>query len=134
MSKYLGSCLCGQVKFEIETNIEGFYLCHCKYCQKDSGSAHTANMFSKEAKLTWLSGEDRVKTFNLSPTRHTKSFCSECSSALPSWQLNGSMFVMPAGSFDTPISIRPSGHIFCSSRASWDKDLEHIQQFEKLPW
>jgi hypothetical protein len=71
---HLGSCLCQQTKFEIAGDFESFYLCHCKHCQKDTGSAHAANLFSTTAKLTWLSGETKVKSFNLVGTRHSRSF------------------------------------------------------------
>ena len=42
---YSGSCLCGEIRFEIEGEFELFYLCHCEYCRKDTGSAHAANLF-----------------------------------------------------------------------------------------
>lgn len=93
-----GSCLCGQVKYEIEGSFESFYLCHCSYCQKDTGSAHAANLFSSMAKLNWTAGKDKIKTFNLPSTQHTKSFCPECGSAVPNQQMNGKLLVVPAGS------------------------------------
>lgn len=50
--KHAGSCLCGEVHYEIEGAFERFYLCHCTHCRKDTGSAHAANLFSSSAKLT----------------------------------------------------------------------------------
>jgi len=81
--KYKGSCLCGEVTFEIEGEFENFFLCHCERCRKDTGSAHAANLFSSTAKLRWLSGEDKAKIFNYRSEGHIKSFCSNCGSALP---------------------------------------------------
>jgi len=81
-TKHRGSCLCGEVRFEIEGSFESFYLCHCEHCRKDTGSAHAANLFSSSARLAWLSGEERKKTFTLLGTRHTRSFCTTCGSAL----------------------------------------------------
>lgn len=132
-NKYLGSCLCGNVKYEVVGSFESFFLCHCKYCQKDTGSAHAANLFSSTSKLNWLSGEDSVKTFNLSNTRHVKSFCSNCGSATPSIQMEGKLIVVPAGSIDTPVELRPNAHLFTGSRASWDEDLESLKSFKGLP-
>jgi len=132
-NNYSGSCLCEQVKFEIEGNFESFFLCHCKYCQKDTGSAHAANLFSTSAQLKWVSGKDHIKTFNLSPTRHTKSFCKECGSALPNHQMEGKLLVVPAGSLNTELLKKPDAHIFCSSKASWDEGLENVKKFEKFP-
>ncbi len=128
-----GSCLCGKVSFEILGEFESFFLCHCKYCQKDTGSAHAANLFSQNAEIKWLKGKEEVKTFNLPSTRHIKSFCKECGSALPTEQKEEKLLVVPAGSLDSEISIRPKAHIFCSSEPSWSKDLISIDKFQKFP-
>jgi hypothetical protein len=132
-SNYCGSCLCGAIRFEVEGDFEQFYLCHCEYCRKDTGSAHAANLFSSTASLKWVSGESKAKLFTLPLTRHTKSFCSTCGSALPSMQMNGELLVVPAGSLDSEISIRPSAHLFVSSKAGWDEALEMVPMVEKLP-
>jgi hypothetical protein len=127
-----GSCLCGEVSFEIDGDFKSFYLCHCQYCRKDTGSAHAANLFSSTAKLKWISGEEKISKFNLPSTRHNKSFCSICGSALPSIQ-GGKLLIVPAGSLDSEISIRPNAHIFIASKASWDEGLENIPRVEGFP-
>ena len=38
-----GTCLCGQIKFEVTPPFAGFRYCHCSRCRKASGSAHAAN-------------------------------------------------------------------------------------------
>ncbi|KYG64100.1 aldehyde-activating protein [Bdellovibrio bacteriovorus] len=131
--KYSGSCLCGQVKFEMVGEFESFFLCHCKFCQKDTGSAHGANLFSAGGHLNWISGVAKVQTFILPSTRHTKSFCQECGSALPNLQMDGKLVVVPAGSLDTEVTIKPNAHIFCASRANWDEGLESVKKFETFP-
>ena len=132
-NKHVGSCLCGKVKFEVEGNFESFYLCHCKHCQKDTGSAHAANLFSGSAKLNWLCDIHDIKTFNLSSTRHTKSFCVTCGSAAPSLQMEGKLLVVPAGSLDTEIKLSPTAHIYCASSMSWEEELGDIKRFEQYP-
>ena len=130
---HLGSCLCEEVKFEITGNFDHFYLCHCKYCQKDTGSAHAANLFSTTAQLHWISGEQKITSFNLPSTRHGKSFCKVCGSAVPNYQMEGKLLVVPAGSLNSGLSMSPDAHIFYSSKACWDENLEHIKRFEKFP-
>ena len=129
----IGQCLCGAVKFRISGEFESFFLCHCARCRKDSGSAHSANLFSSTAKLTWVSGKDKIKTFRLSGSRHVKSFCADCGSALPVSQPKVGLLVVPAGSLDSRIDIRPNAHICCSSRANWDNDLPSIERIDGLP-
>ena len=128
-----GSCLCGQVQFEVKGDFENFILCHCKYCQKDTGSAHGANLFSKQASLNWITGEDLVNNFMLKATMHSKSFCKNCGSALPNVQMQGGYLVVPAGSLDVEIDIKPVAHIFMASKAIWEDDLQSISKFEKYP-
>jgi len=131
--KYLGSCLCGNIKFEIHGTFESFYLCHCKSCQKDTGSAHAANIFSSNAELIWLQGQDKVKTFNYNNSGHIKSFCPNCGSALPNLQMEGELVVTPAGSLDSTLQIKPTGHIYLEEKADWDKELNKVPQFGTLP-
>lgn len=133
MSNYRGSCLCGKVRFEVFGNFENFFLCHCKYCQKDTGSAHAANLFSSTARLNWISGEESVKSFNLLGTRHCKSFCSFCGSALPNLQMEGKLLVVPAGCLDDSLSMKPRAHIFISRKADWEVDLDKVNKFEEYP-
>jgi hypothetical protein len=128
-----GSCLCGAVRFQIAGAFEQFFLCHCSRCRKDTGSAHGANLFSTTARLTWLAGEDHVKTYRVPGTRHQKSFCIECGSALPRLQMEGALLVVPAGSLDSPIAIRPQAHICCADRADWDTHLEDVPKRDGLP-
>ena len=131
--RHAGSCLCGVVRFEIEGEFEYFYLCHCEYCRKDTGSAHAANLFSSTAALRWVSGRDKVRQFDLPTTRHSRNFCSTCGSALPIIQMNGELLVVPAGSLNSDILVKPDAHIFVSSRASWDDGLEKVPTVDRSP-
>jgi hypothetical protein len=131
MTEHLGSCLCGTVRFKVEGAFDSFYLCHCQHCKKDTGSAHAANLFSQSAKLSWQSGADAVTSFTLPGTRHGRSFCKFCGSALPNTQ-TARVLIVPAGSLDTDVSILPTAHIFSSSKANWEKALGEVPAFEKL--
>ncbi|WP_444943574.1 GFA family protein [Microbulbifer sp. ZKSA006] len=128
-----GSCLCGTVCYEIDGDFEGFFLCHCGYCRKDTGSAHAATLFSSTAKLKWLAGSEASKIFKLAGTRHSKSFCRECGSALPLEDKELGHLAVPAGGLDSPIAIKPNAHIFMASKAEWDQDLNEIPQVATFP-
>ena len=130
---HTGSCLCGAVSYSIAGAFEHFFLCHCSHCQKDTGSAHAANLFSTTARLTWTSGADHVETFTLDGTRHTKGFCKTCGSAVPTLQMEDTLLVVPAGSLDTQVDLQANAHIFTSSRAAWDDRLEQLPTFDTFP-
>ncbi|MGE0634530.1 MAG: GFA family protein [Pseudobdellovibrionaceae bacterium] len=132
MKKYIGSCLCKEISFEIDGEFEKFFFCHCGRCRKGTGSAHGANLFSRTAKFKWISGEQLVKTYGVANTRFAKSFCKNCGSAMPTIRENNSI-VVPAGSLDCDIDFIPTGHIHMASKANWDHDLENVAKFEIYP-
>ncbi|CAM2007681.1 GFA family protein [Acanthopleuribacter pedis] len=133
MGNHQGSCLCGAVSFEIEGDFEQFFLCHCSRCRKNSGSAHGANLFSSSATLIWRRGEDRVRDFHLPETRHTRSFCEICGSAMPQRISNDAVLMVPAGSLDSPITKQPDGHIFTADKAAWEETLSQCPRFNTFP-
>ncbi|MDZ3831513.1 MAG: GFA family protein [Sphingopyxis sp.] len=128
-----GSCLCGTVRFEVSGGFDAFFLCHCSRCRKGSGSAHAANLFSSSAAVAWLAGREQVKSWRVPESRHERSFCGACGSALPGVQMDGALLVVPAGCLDDPIAIQPTAHISCASRADWDDGLEHVARLDGLP-
>ncbi|NKI16511.1 GFA family protein [Spongiibacter sp. KMU-166] len=132
MTVHKGACLCGAVEFKVEGSFDSFYLCHCRHCQKDTGSAYAANLFSHSATLSWLAGGDSVSCFMLPGSRHNKCFCKVCGSALPSTQLAG-LLVVPAGCLDTEVPTLPTAHIFTASAAAWAKSADSIASFNGLP-
>ncbi len=131
--EYFGSCLCKGIKFKISGDFERFYLCHCSYCRKDTGSAHAANLFSTTAILEWEKRETEIKVYQMPESNHAKAFCATCGSALPNLQMEGKLLVVPAGCLDSELDKRPDSHIFISSKAGWDEDLEDICKFERFP-
>ncbi|WP_298493904.1 GFA family protein [uncultured Maritimibacter sp.] len=128
-----GRCLCGAVSFRVTGTIDSFYLCHCSRCRRDSGSAHSANLFSTTVRLDWLSGTAGVRHFRLTGTRHARQFCSTCGSALPLSDPDTGLVVVPAGSLDGPVPLRPTAHISMASRADWDDDLAARPALDGLP-
>ncbi|WP_243109913.1 hypothetical protein [Clostridium sp. E02] len=53
---------------------------------------------------------------------------------MPNIQMDGNLLVVPAGSIDSDINIKPQGHIFFASKANWDADFETVPKFEELPY
>ncbi|WP_439182367.1 GFA family protein [Carboxylicivirga taeanensis] len=131
--EHLGSCLCRKVKYRVTGSFDGFYLCHCRYCQKGTGSAHGANLFSNAGQLQWLKGEHEVRRYQPPRSRHVKAFCKNCGAALPNLQMDGKVLVVPAGSLDTALTKRPDGHIFAAHKAEWEESLEKVPYYPILP-
>lgn len=131
--KVQGSCLCNQVRFEVEGEPSGFFLCHCSRCRKGSGSAHAANLFLSNGRLTWLSGETQTTRFDLPGSRHARHFCATCGSPVPLALPEHSLIQIPAGALDDALVLSPDAHIFTASRAAWDNELSTLPEFSGMP-
>lgn len=119
MSSVSGSCLCGSVAFECFDQFDMFHLCYCEQCQKASGTAHGANLFTSPTNIYWLKGQDRVKRYDVPGRTISSAFCSDCGSPVPYVSLSGKYLVVPAGSLDNPSETQPQRQIFWSEKASW---------------
>ncbi len=131
--KITGSCLCGNVKFEIENRFEKFYFCHCAQCQKISGSVHVSNLFGNKETFSWLSGEQSIKRFDFPCRGFTNAFCSECGCGVPYLNQSGSAIVVRAGCLDGEPNFSNPARIFLSECAEWGKMSETTRDFEKFP-
>lgn len=47
--------------------------------------------------------------------------------------MDGKLLVVPAGSIDSDINIKPQGHIYCGGKENWNTELEKVPKFEELP-
>ena len=115
-----GSCLCGAVKYEATGEPVRFYHCHCSRCRKATGTGHATNLFLQPGRLKWLSGEDQIRSFKVPEAeRFTNLFCATCGGRLPRQRTDAPVVVIPAGSLDQEVPIKPQARIFSGSRAGW---------------
>lgn len=129
-----GSCLCGEVSYEITGNLGIFQYCHCSRCRKFTGSAHSSNLFVSPDQFKWTSGESFVGTYFPEKTRHfATAFCKNCGSSLPWHAKSGKVVVLPAGTLDEHPGIEPQQNIFCGSKAKWYIAPNELPEHEELP-
>lgn len=131
--KIKGSCLCGEVSYRVWGPFNKFMLCHCSRCQKASGSAHVANIFTEPENVEFLSGSDQIKRYDhQSASSFGKCFCFNCGSVVPYKNRAGTALIIPAGTLDEDPKIRPQANIFWPNRADWyDKGVtaQHCDEY-----
>ncbi len=108
-----GGCLCGAVTFDVHPPFQRMVHCHCSRCRKGTGTGHATNLIVEPGQVSWLSGEDVIKRYDL-PTAKSfgKWFCSTCGSPVPRLTRNGKRMVVPAGSLDSAPPNAPNERIF----------------------
>jgi hypothetical protein len=123
MSKRItGGCLCGAVKFSLESRVKAFYLCHCEQCKRLTGSAFAANILTGIDNIEWHSGKRNISKYEHASREFSKSFCKQCGSALPVVNKTGTSLVVPAGSLDEQPNLKPQANVFALEEASWLSD------------
>ena len=128
-----GSCLCGDVAWEVDGPLDFMSHCHCSRCRKAHGSAFSTGVMCDASDFRYTRGRERIARFQSSPELF-RTFCERCGSPVPDdanpWQ--GKLFC-PAGAFDDDIDARPMGHIFVGSKAPWYEIRDGLPTWEGYP-
>lgn len=129
-----GSCLCGDVAFEIEGSPLRVMNCHCSRCRRARSAAHATNLFYPSARIRWTRGQTEVVDYRLPEARYfATAFCRRCGGELPRVSTERELAVVPAGSLDTDPGAQPLAHIFVGSKASWFDITDRLPQFAEAP-
>jgi hypothetical protein len=129
-----GSCLCGDVVYEVSGDLEGVIQCHCSRCRKARSAAHGTNLFVANPRLEWLSGREQVKRYALpEATAFGNSFCTRCGSLVPRPDPAPGRLLVPAGGLDTSGGVVVKLHIFTGSKAPWYEIVDTLPQIPDRP-
>lgn len=117
-----GSCLCGQVQYDVAWPPQQVMTCQCTHCQKQSGSSISVIAMVRSADLS-LSGElARYEDHGDSGNALTRCFCPRCGSPvlteIPGMRDNGLTFIK-AGTLDDPSGLAPTAHLWTASAQDW---------------
>jgi hypothetical protein len=132
--KIEGGCLCGQVRYSADAEPVFVGVCHCRNCQKGSGTAFGVVVALPKP---MLSVQGTLKTFNDrgdSGKMLYRRFCPECGSSV-----TGEAEVMPdvlmimAGTLDDASWVKPTMEIYCDSAQPWVQLGGERQRFPKMP-
>jgi hypothetical protein len=116
MPEIAGGCLCGKVRYSANTEPAFVGVCHCKDCQKFSGSAFAIVVgvpeaaFSVQGELaTYSKTGDTGKTIE-------RRFCPECGSSVAdaASALPG-IVMISSGTLDDASWVKPGMEIYCDS-------------------
>lgn len=129
MALYEGGCECGSVRFLMRDEPIFVNCCHCRQCQKITGSAFAINAMIESDRLE-VSSEDRH-----TPAPGKQVRCNRCATLL--WSEHGQFgerikFVR-VGTLDEAERIEPDAHFFVRSKHPWVVIPPGLPQFETLP-
>lgn len=129
-----GGCLCGAVRYSADAEPQFVGVCHCRDCQKSSGSAF-ATVLAIAAPSLKVTGA--LKTFSKSGDSGKsirRRFCPECGSGVTDEAdtLPG-IVMINAGTLDDPSWVKPGSEIYCDSAQPWVRLGGDLKRFAKVP-
>ena len=127
-----GSCLCGEVTFEIEGPMPRLDQCHCSLCRKQGGSASNTGLIVAAGKFRWMGGEALITEWQKA-SGFRSHFCSRCGAPVPNPLRDTGFVWVPAGLLDDGESLEIAGQLYIDSRASWDRARGSGKEFETAP-
>ena len=128
----IGSCLCGDVRFEVDGPVDALGHCHCSMCRKSHGAPFASFVGVRKPAFRWLAGLERVKRYESSPNTF-RAFCSRCGSPLPGVAEGMDLAFIPAGLLDGDLKLGPMPHLFVGSKARWYEIRDAAPQFDAFP-
>lgn len=107
-----GGCACGRVRYSATIHDQDAYLCHCRMCQRATGSLSIALKNVKQAEVAWERDPD---WYDSSPIA-TRPFCGQCGTSLGFKFKDGSENMdLTVASFDDPSPFVPRHHFGAES-------------------
>jgi hypothetical protein len=118
-----GGCLCGAVRYEARVSTSENWYCHCRMCQKSSGSAVSTSAIIPKAQLHMIRGEPK---FYQSSKFVERGFCADCGSPLFFRPTNEGWISILSGTLDNPELAPPEAHYGVESQISWLKIYDDL--------
>jgi hypothetical protein len=127
---FQGSCLCKKITYAIDGELSEFGYCHCKSCQKASGSAYGANAGVNRDHFTLSDPDSLLREYESSPDK-VRTFCSNCGSPIYAYlRSSPDLIRIRLGTLDSSFAKTVKAHTFVSEKASWEVISGDAPQFE----
>jgi hypothetical protein len=112
--------MCGAARFTVSEPLLGALYCHCKRCQRRTGTAFSVSALTVPGSFRLTAGEAQIHSWR-PPDGWVKSFCAVCGSHLfTTHPDNPDLISIRMGALDDDPQIRPTAHQFTDYAAPWE--------------
>lgn len=129
-----GGCLCGAVRYEAAGEPLFAVHCHCRDCQRASGTGHVPVMGVAKARFRVTGETKSYAATGSSGHRAIRHFCPVCGSLLfGTPDAAAHAVTLYVGSLDDPSVFKPQAIQFTRSRPAWDRIAATLPEFDTVP-
>ncbi|WP_427158061.1 GFA family protein [Aliinostoc sp. HNIBRCY26] len=133
VTKFTGSCLCGSVRYECSAPPIVMGNCHCRDCQRATGSAYASALLVPQSAVTIIGDVKYHEVIGDSGSIVGRGFCPICGSRLFSKPPIPELMGIMAGSLDDPSWFSPTMDLYTASSQPWDYMNPNLSKFTKMP-
>lgn len=121
MTELTGGCACGRIRFTAQGAPRFAFICHCRACQRRSGTGHAAQAAVDRDSFSQTGSPGAWTRDSDSGHRVTHHFCRDCGSPLYNTMTRGPGIAMiDWGALDDPPSVAPDRVFEELNAAGWD--------------
>jgi len=132
--KLVGGCACGAIRFECDVQPLIMVNCHCRDCQRASGSAFAPVAFVPKTGIRLLGEPRYYERVGDAGKSVERGFCPSCGSQLTmKMERFPDALGLQAGCLDDPSMFKPSMDIFIANAAPWDHMDPDVEKYEQRP-
>ncbi|QDZ06803.1 GFA family protein [Sphingomonas panacisoli] len=127
-----GGCACGAVRYRLDYQPYDTGWCHCRLCQRLSGSG--GMIFTTVPLFAFVIVDDEGKAgrFASTPTGE-RSFCTACGTPLTIHVRHQADEIdIAVGSLDDPNAVTPGFHLFARQAPSWTTFTDGLPRYDAL--
>ncbi len=117
-----GGCTCGEVRYRLTRSPMVVHCCHCRWCQRETGTAFALNAMIETSCVSLLSGQpELVETPSNSGNGQQIARCPNCHIAVWSHYAGAGALLcfIRVGTLDNPDAFPPDIHIYTASKQPW---------------
>ena len=117
-----GGCTCGKVRYRLTRSPMVVHCCHCRWCQRETGTAFALNAMIESDCVSLLSGPvECIDTPSKSGKGQKIVRCPSCHIAVWSHYAGAGdlLSFVRVGTLDTPDALPPDIHIYTASKQPW---------------
>jgi hypothetical protein len=130
-NSFSGGCACGAIRYECTAESITMFNCHCRDCQRATGSAFSPVVYVPAKVFKITKGTPRYYSTSSEMVGHNKrGFCADCGSRLFGGVTDEGQGIL-ASSLDDPRLFKPEMHIWTSDAHPWDQMDPKVPKFEK---
>ncbi|HHI92685.1 MAG TPA: GFA family protein [Gammaproteobacteria bacterium] len=130
MSNLKGCCLCGEISYQVTSEILNVVNCHCNFCRSHSGAAFSTYAVIPFPSLAIIHGEEYLSSHEIEEGK--KHFCKKCGT--PVFNQNKKfpgLLMIYHGTLENRNEITPMINLWCENQLEWINRISGIPSLNK---